>query len=496
MSKSNLFVKYFKNIFNSINNLLERNLNKLKFNNLINLATNNKIVLTFVAVFVLSVSYLLIPTFYKQNQISNELKSELLKKLNLNFKFSKNLNYNFFPRPHFTSNETTIFSNNQEISKIKKIKIYVSLENLFSLKNVKVNDVVIENANFNLNNKNYSFFLKILDNDFYDIELKIKNSNIFFKNKKNEVLFINKILNMKYYYDTNELKNIIILKNEIFNIPYELELYKNKSQNKILSKLNFNFLKLQIENELIYVDDIKTGEANLTFDKLKSKATYEANKDSFNIKFFDKIENPKFIFDGRFNFQPFYSNLNGRMQELNLSYLFDGNSFISQALKTEIFNNKNIDFKLNLQADNLYKNINFENIILNLKMQEGLIDFDNTIFTWKNFVNFKLVDSLIFTKNGELIMDGKLEIDVNNYNQIYKYLLTPKNFRKRFNKVEFSFSYNIDQKSIDLRNIKIDDNFDQNINKTMSNIILKNNNLQNRIHLKNFLNKAFQFYAG
>ena len=62
--------------------------------------------------------------------------------------------------------------------------------------------------------------------------------------------------------------------------------------------------------------------------------------------------------------------------------------------------------------------------------------------------------------------------------------------------MEFSFSYNIDQKSIDLRNIKIDDNFDQNINKTMSNIILKNNNLQNRVYLKNLLNKAFQFYAG
>ena len=80
MSKSNPFVKNFKNINKIINSLLEENLNKLKFENLINLLKNNKIILTFVAFVVLFLSYLLLPTLYKQNDI--------LKKLQLDFKGS------------------------------------------------------------------------------------------------------------------------------------------------------------------------------------------------------------------------------------------------------------------------------------------------------------------------------------------------------------------------------------------------------------------------
>ena len=33
-------------------------------------------------------------------------------------------------------------------------------------------------------------------------------------------LFINKIKNLKYYYDQNELKNVLYSENEIFNTPF------------------------------------------------------------------------------------------------------------------------------------------------------------------------------------------------------------------------------------------------------------------------------------
>ena len=52
MSKTNFFLKYLKNINNFINNLLEKNLNKLNFKNISFLFKNNKIILTFVALFV------------------------------------------------------------------------------------------------------------------------------------------------------------------------------------------------------------------------------------------------------------------------------------------------------------------------------------------------------------------------------------------------------------------------------------------------------------
>ena len=69
MSKKNSFIKYLKNISKIINNLLEKNLNKLNLKNVSFLFKNNKIILTFVAFVVLLISYLLLPTFYKQSEI-------------------------------------------------------------------------------------------------------------------------------------------------------------------------------------------------------------------------------------------------------------------------------------------------------------------------------------------------------------------------------------------------------------------------------------------
>ncbi|WP_440933644.1 AsmA family protein, partial [Candidatus Pelagibacter sp.] len=141
MSKTNSFVKYLKNITNFINNLLEKNLNKLNFKNISFLFKNNKIILTFVALFVVFISYLLLPTFYTQNDISKKLKNEFQRKFDLNFNFSQNIKYNFFPRPHFIALNTKILDDQNEISKISKLKIYISLNNLHSLKKIKVRDL-------------------------------------------------------------------------------------------------------------------------------------------------------------------------------------------------------------------------------------------------------------------------------------------------------------------------------------------------------------------
>ena len=78
MNKSNSFVKYLNNINKFINSLLEKNLNKLNLKNLRNLLKNNKIILTFVALFVIFISYLLLPTFYKQSDISKTLITQLI----------------------------------------------------------------------------------------------------------------------------------------------------------------------------------------------------------------------------------------------------------------------------------------------------------------------------------------------------------------------------------------------------------------------------------
>ena len=223
---------------------------------------------------------------------------------------------------------------------------------------------------------------------------------------------------------------------------------------------------------------------------------YQIEKNSFKFDIFDKIEKPSLVYKGEFNFKPFYANLEGYVEELNLNLLFSSNSILLQFLKTEILNNKNIDFNLNINADKVYKNFNFENFNLKSKIKDGLIDTDKTKFKWRNFADFELLQSLIFVRNGELVLDGKLKIDIKNYKDIYKFLLTPKNYRNEIKQIELNFTYNFDQKTAELKDIVIDKKINQNINKILNNIIIKKDNLQNKIYFKNLLNEAIKSYAG
>jgi disulfide oxidoreductase YuzD len=457
---------------------------------------SNKIFITFVALIILFLSYLLIPNIYDKDEISKQLKNQLLNKFDLTFNFSSNLKYNFFPRPHFIYKGPTILKEQNEISKIEKLKIYVSLNNLFSLDNVKINDLILENANFNLNNQTYDFFTKFLDKNFKNSNFIIKNSNIFYRNKENEVLFINKIINLKYYYDVKVLRNIFISKNEIFNLPYSVKLYQNEGEKKIVSKINSNFLKLQIENELDYSSDVKKGSINLILNQNKSNVTYELDKKSLNFNLFDKLENSNFSYNGKVNFNPFYSKLEGTTNKIDLFHLFSSNGSILQLLKTEILNNKNLNFDLNIYADKIKNLKGFIKFFLNSKIQEGLIDIDNSKFSWGDDVDFSIMDSLIYVKDGELILDGILDLTIKNSEEIYKFLLTPKNYRTELKKVEVSFIYNFDQKIINLDNIRIDNKGNKEINEILKNLTFKSNGFQNKVYLKGILNKIIMSYAG
>ena len=130
------------------------------------------------------------------------------------------------------------------------------------------------------------------------------------------------------------------------------------------------------------------------------------------------------------------------------------------------------------------------------KIQEGLIDIDNTRFSWRNNIDFSLENSLVYVKDGELILDGKLIINIKNSDQVFKFLLTPKIYRNELTNIKANFVYNFDRKIANLNNILIDNKNNKDVNKILENLIFKKNKLQNRVYLKSILNKALKFYAG
>ena len=204
MQKHNFFFKKLKKRFLSLNFLIERYLNQLKNLKKINFIKNNKIILIFGGILILIMGYFLIPTFYDKNSIKLEIKKQILKKYDFDVKFNEEISYGLLPKPHFVAKNSTIIRNKKDIAEIKNFKIFISINDLIS-KNLQIKDLVINRANFNIYKDDLSFFNNLLKTEPNEHKILINNSNIFFKSKNDEILFINKVYKSKFFFFFNIL---------------------------------------------------------------------------------------------------------------------------------------------------------------------------------------------------------------------------------------------------------------------------------------------------
>ena len=151
---------------------------------------------------------------------------------------------------------------------------------------------------------------------------------------------------------------------------------------------------------------------------------------------------------------------------------------------------------MNIKTDKILPYQKIVDFLLNLKIKEGLIDIDDSKFSWSNYADFEISDSLIFVNNNNLTLDGKLNVEIKNYNEIYKFFQTPRNYRKEVENINFDFSYNFDQEMLNVSNIEIDNQKNLKVGDILNKLISQENVLQNRIYLKNLINRAIKAYAG
>ena len=500
MSKHNFFAKFFKKTSIFINSLLKKKLNKLNF-----LFEKDKF-LTFLsfkrgfmflsALIVLTFSYLSIPNFYDTSNLINNIKNQLYKDLNIDFSLSEEFSYNLFPKPNLTFQEIKFLNQDKKFASVDEMKIYISFSNLFASNDIRIKNINLNKVNFDLNKKNYNFFVKLLNSNFSNFNLEIENSKIFYRNIENEVLFINKIDQLKYYYDLKDNKNTFVANNEIFNIPYTVELKNHKDEKKILTKVNFDFLKLQVKNILSYKQIQKNGLIEFTYNKKKSEGTYQLNNNLFNFNYLSKSLDNDFKYEGIINFIPFFSKISGDIDIINLNKLFNPDTILVQLFKSELLNNKNLNINVIINAEQIIPFRDLNNLVFKIRIEDGLLDISETKFSWLDYVDFQIFDSLLYVRDNNLVLDSNISIDIHNSSEVYKFFQTPRNYRKNINKIKFNFVYNFDQEITNLNNIEIDNLVNPEVNKILDQFISKDTILQNRIYFKSLINEAIKFYAG
>ena len=496
MLKHNLFKKNFQKKFLSINVSLENYFNSLKLFLIklkkTKLSNNNKVILGIGIVIILSFTYLLILTFYDKNVIQSKIKNQIYKKYNINLKFNEKIKYGLLPKPHFSASNLSILIDKKEIALTRNFKAFFEINKFFIRNDLDLKNLVFKKTDFSIYKEDLTFFKDLLITEPNQNNIIFKDSNIFFRNKEDEVLFINKIYNSKFFYDSNNLENSLISKNEIFNIPYTLNIRNNKFNKIFSNKFTAKKMRLNIDNVTDYDLEKKSGSLDISFVSKNISINYKIDDNTLTFNSDDK----KKTFKGSINFKPFYLNSIFNYDGVSLKNLFEGENILSDLVRSQLFFNNNLNANINLNAKDITNIDELNNLYLKIFISEGKINLSDSSVNWREDLKITLNESYLNYFNDEINIIGTAVIDFRNYSSFYKSFQINKKNRKKLKEITLDFVYNLNQKRINFDNIKVDGVSNTQIEKYINEINSDNDKKFNKITFKNFVNNFFRSYSG
>ncbi|MDA7688868.1 hypothetical protein N8777_01150 [Candidatus Pelagibacter sp.] len=482
-----------KKIVKIFNNFIIRTIFKVenKTNDKFHVSNFSKYIIAVIVVLFIYIFYLSIPLLYDKNWVQNKIVTKLSDEFNINLSNSFDISYRILPKPHYLIKDTKITS-----AEIKGLTVYISQNNFFNKDSIRINEVVIEEANFSLLKDNFKTFYNNSENKFSKKKIKINNSNIFFKDSLNEVISIIKISNAFLFFDEKNLFNLFDLKGEIFNIPFKLN-YQNTLDLQKQIEIKAPDLQLKVINYFFKKDEnLSSGINNISI--LSSNINTKYNiKDQIVIFQSDgsRIYDSQIDYNGQLAINPFDLNLKINLYNHKISNLFTPNSIINEFIKSGLLFNENVSVHTLLNIESTKKDEIFNKAKLELRVLNGKISFDKSIFINNNIGLIEVSNSDLFLENDRLILTSDLLIDIKDIDGLFSFLNTNKKSRKDIKNIKLNIIYDFLINQIKFKNIRINDN---DVNSQFNNIAegfidLNSNNLTKS---RKLLNELINLYAG
>ena len=445
----------------------------------------------------------MIPLLYDKTWIQTDIESKLRNEFEVNLSTSADISYHILPAPHFLFRDSKILVGSGEkkksIAEIKNFKVFLFQSNFFNKKKLIIKKIIIDNANFSLLRNNFQLINELTNKKFFNKKIKINNSNIFFKDRSEEIISIIKIHKAEPFFDDTKLLNIFNLQGEVFNMPFNFS-FKYQNDPMRYSKTDFNTkkLKLNISNESILKKKVISGKNKISF--LNSRTNTEYNIKEKLITFMSdnsRLDNSKFTYNGRLSINPFNLDLNINLNDYKILNLFYVNPILIEFIKSGLLFNDNISVNTSLTINSNKKKDIFHNAKINFHIANGILNLNKTKFVNNDIGSLQFNNSNLFFKNEDLIFNSDILINIKNSKNLFSFLNTNKSSRKIFKTVLINLDYNFLSNKVKFNDLKIDNNATNSelltiINEFSDHNIVMINFNKNR----QLLNELFNAYSG
>ena len=176
--------------------------------------------------------------------------------------------------------------------------------------------------------------------------------------------------------------------------------------------------------------------------------------------------------------------------------MFNEDSIFVDIVKTEIFNNRNLNAKINFNLNNITNINELNSLFLKIDIEEGEINFSKSNLMWKKDLKILFNESFLTFDDNEIKIIGNTLLEFEDLDNFYKSFQVKKDNRNRLKTIEFDFIYSIDKKTFSFDNVKIDNFENENVKEYLENFNRSQDRTFNKITFKNFVSDFFSAYAG
>ena len=446
--------------------------------------------LILVIIFLLSSTYFILPSFYNKEEIKDLLKNQISKKYEIDVSFNEKIGYSLLPKPSFYTKNLDIVYKEKILGKSEHVKFNISLSNLFSLKKIVIRDLIFKKTEFEIKNDNINFFKKTLNNPEKVDKVFFKNSKFFYKDKEDELLFLSKIDELKFFYDEkNKLKKVKSFF-EIFNIPFKLDISKNIDDKNKNFNLTSKKIRLNIESSIEHINQEVNGFFNIEIINKNNSFNYIIKNDNLNFSSKDKN------FNGELNFKPFYFMSNLNFDYISQRKIFQKDSLILDLFNSELLNNPNLSAEMNIHIKKIDKFEYLEDYNLKIEFDGGRIFINDFNTKWNKSVTINSNDiELTNDEDGKKII-GEILFDFEDIEKFFRYFQIKRNYRNVFDQIKADINYDFITNKLIINNLKIDNVSYQTLDNYIESFNKDDKNLFNKVIFRNFVKSFFQIYAG
>ena len=390
----------------------------------------------------------MLPSFYNKDEVKKQLKSQILKKYNLEVNLDKNLKYGLFPMPHFFIKEAQIEYKSKRISISRSAKFFISSKNNLILNQIDLKNIVFFKTDFTIDKSNFNFFSNLSKVKALDKNIKFIKNKLFYLDQNQDVVFFSDINRINYTFQENS-KSLLESKLNIFNLPIKFKSKHNIANKEVDTEIDLNTLRLIIKNDLKYNEDIYEGIIELNYINKNQTISYNIKNNKIILNSIDKN------FSGDISIKPFFLLLNLNLENIGIKKIFSNNSILVNFLKSEIIYNKNLNGKIKVTIDGLNDLNHVDKINFDIQLEEGLIFVSNLNFIFKDSTILNFNNVSMINDDNKLMFIGDLEITFKDIQNFYSHFQIIRNYRKNIKKINSDFVFNFDDELFQFNELKI-----------------------------------------